>query len=263
MNRNDLTGRNATTNKEIKTDYNNYSFTTVEEVQNIAIAVVVTAGAAYLFYEDIRGMIFCPVVWKFVRKLRRQKKQKERQRVLAKQFQDGMQSVCTALLAGFSMENAWKEAEREMEVLYGKQAWITQEFQSMNQAVLFHIPLEQTLQDFARRSGVEDILSFSEVFLFAKRQGANFVRIIENTTYHMKDKQETEEEIQILAASKKLEQKIMNVIPVLILTYLKITSGDYLSTLYGNLFGVLFMTGCLAAYGAALVLSDRILDIRV
>ena len=79
----------------------------------------------------------------------------------------------------------------------------------------------------------------------------------------MKDKQETEEEIQILAASKKLEQKIMNVIPVLILAYLKITSGDYLSTLYGNLFGVLFMTGCLAAYGAALVLSDRILDIRV
>ena len=119
----------------------------------------------------------------------------------------------------------------------------------MNQAVLFHIPLEQTLQDFARRSGVEDILSFSEVFLFAKRQGANFVQIIENTTYHMKDKQETEEEIQILAASKKLEQKIMNVIPVLIL--------------YGNWFGILFMTGCLAAYGAALVLSDRILDIRV
>lgn len=133
----------------------------------------------------------------------------------------------------------------------------------MNQAVLLHIPLEQTLQDFARRSGVEDILSFSEVFLFAKRQGANFVQIIENTTYHMKDKQETEEEIQILAASKKLEQKIMNVIPVLILAYLKLTSGDYLSTLYGNWFGVLFMTGCLAAYGAALVLSERILDIRV
>lgn len=161
------------------------------------------------------------------------------------------------------MENAWKEAERELEVLYGKQAWITQEFQSMNQAVLFYIPLEQTLQEFARRSGVEDILSFSEVFLFAKRQGANFVQIIENTTYHMKDKQETEEEIQILAASKKLEQKIMNVIPVLILAYLKLTSGDYLSTLYGNWFGVLFMTGCLAAYGAALVLSERILDIRV
>lgn len=101
MNRNDLKGRNTIINKEIKTDYNNYSFTAVEELQNIAIAVVVTAGAAYLFYEDIRGMIFCPVVWKFVRKLRRQKKQKERQRVLAKQFQDGMQSVCTALFAGF------------------------------------------------------------------------------------------------------------------------------------------------------------------
>ena len=113
MSMNDLGSRNTTTNKEVKTDYKNYSFTVMEELQNIAIAVAVTAGVAYLFYEDIRGMILCPVVWKFVRKLQRQKKQKERQRLLAKQFQDGMQSVCTALLAGFSMENAWKEAERE------------------------------------------------------------------------------------------------------------------------------------------------------
>ena len=39
----------------------------------------------------------------------------------------------------------------------------------------------------------------------------------------MRMRYETEREIQVMVASRKLEQKVMNFIPILILAYLKLT----------------------------------------
>ena len=79
----------------------------------------------------------------------------------------------------------------------------------------------------------------------------------------MRARYETEREIQVQVASRKMEQKVMNIIPLFILAYLKLTSMDFLDVLYGNVAGVLFMTVCLLAYGGAIVLADKILKIRV
>ena len=66
-----------------------------------------------------------------------------------------------------------------------------------------------------------------------------------------------------MLAGKKLEGRIMNGMPLFILAYLNLTSGDFLAVLYGNLLGVVIMTGALAGYFAALRLSEYILDIHV
>jgi tight adherence protein B len=79
----------------------------------------------------------------------------------------------------------------------------------------------------------------------------------------MRVRHETEREIQVQIASRKMEQKVMNVIPVFILAYLKVTSMDFLNVLYGNVAGALFMTACLAAYGGAIVLAEKIMTIHM
>ena len=96
-----------------------------------------------------------------------------------------------------------------------------------------------------------------------KRSGGNFASIIEETSEHIRERHDTEREIQLLIASRKLEQRVMNVVPIFILAYLKLTSGEFLSPLYGNLFGIIFMTGCLLAYGMTILLADRILNIQM
>lgn len=50
--------------------------------------------------------------------------------------------------------------------------------------------------------------------------------IIDATSRHMRVRHETEREIQVQIASRKMEQKVMNVIPLFILLYLKVTSMD-------------------------------------
>lgn len=173
------------------------------------------------------------------------------------QFKDAMQSVSAALLSGYSMENAWKEAEKEVGELYGKDAYMTAELREMNAAIRINQPMEQLLYQFALRSQCEEILSFAEVLRFAKRSGGNFGKIIQHTTMKISEKLEIEAEILTVLSGKRMEQKIMNVVPVGMLAYLNLTSGEFLSPLYGNLFGICVMTAAFLAYFAVLMLSLR------
>jgi tight adherence protein B len=187
----------------------------------------------------------------------------KRLEALSTQFLDAMRAVSAALLGGYSMENALKEAQREIVLLHGKASNMYRELEEMNQSVQLCVPIEKLFAEFGARSGVEEISNFAEVFAFAKRSGGDLVKIIETTTEHMRLKKETEQEIMVAVASRKLEQKIMNVVPLFILAYLRISSGDYLDVMYGNPFGVLVMTGCLLAYAASVFLSEKLLAIHV
>ena len=125
------------------------------------------------------------------------------------------------------------------------------------------VPIEGLILDFATRTGVEDILSFAEVFRFAKRSGGDMVKIIDTTVRHMKEKQETMQEIEILIAAKRMEQKVMGVIPIFILAYLRLTSDGYLDILYGNPVGIIFMSCALGAYLFATYMAEKIMNITV
>lgn len=80
------------------------------------------------------------------------------------QFRDAMQSVAAALQAGYSMENAWRESEKEMTELYGQDGIFVGELHQINQAVGMNQPIEKLLYEFALRSDCEDIQNFSDVF---------------------------------------------------------------------------------------------------
>ncbi len=244
-------------------DYKKYSLSAKERMRCFLTALVLGGTIAYLFYNSWIALGCIPVVYVILCRRAVHAGTEKRQEELAKEFLDTLRTVSASLLAGLSMENAWKEAEKEIRTLYGEESYMYRELEAMNHSVALNIPLEQLLEEFAARAGNEDISSFSEVFAFAKRGGGNFVAIIEGTLEHMRARYDTEREIQVLVASRKMEQKVMNVVPVFILAYLKLTSGGFLDVLYGNIAGVLFMTGCLAAYGGVVILAEKILNIRV
>ncbi len=244
-------------------DYSTYHFDLWEKVKIFLAGIGITAVIAALFYESFWVMLLTPACIYGIQKLCRLRLLEKKRARLRDQFQDAMQTVSSSLLSGYSVESAWLEAEKEIGELYGKRADMYQELHRMNQALRLNEPVEQLLEEFARRADLEDISNFSEVFAYAKRSGGDLIGIIATTLAHMQSKAEAEKEIELLVAAKKFEQNIMSVVPLAILVYLKLTSADYLSPLYGNLFGVLFMTGCLAVYAAAIALADRILRIQV
>lgn len=244
-------------------DYKRYSMSLKEVLGCLSVSAVAAGVIAWLFYRSCWGMLLFPMVW-FIFKRRYQDEQiQKRKGRLLQEFKDAIQAVSAALLAGYSMENAWREAEKELRELHGERSMMYGEVHQINASVRMNEPLEKALAEFAGRSGCEEIESFSEVFSFAKRSGGDFPKIIRTTVQKLAGRIEVEREIATVLAGKKLEGRIMNGMPVFILAYLTITSGDFLDVLYKNVLGIVIMSGALGIYMAAVKLSERILDIQV
>lgn len=208
-------------------------------------------------------MILFPLLYVLLLKRERKQKIAQRKEQLSLEFKETMQAVSGALTAGYSIENAFKEAQKEIHQLYGQTSYMEKELEQMNAKLALNQPLEELLMDFSNRSGLEDVESFCQVFVFAKRGGGNFVKIIKATVGQISDKLEIKREISTMIASKKLEQKIMQAVPVFILFYLDLTSPEFLQVLYQNPFGILVMTVCLLLYIAAMFLAEKIVNISV
>ena len=191
------------------------------------------------------------------------REQQKRREELGEEFKEMMSSVLTSLRAGYSAENAIRDSCREMAFQYGEESQICRELRRIVHGMDNRIPVENLLQEFAQRSDVEEIREFAEVFAIAKRKGGNMTQILQRTISLIQNRMEVEKEIRVMISSRKMEQLIMDAAPFVIILYIKATSPGFFDILYGNTAGVLIMTCCLAAYSGALVLSEKIMDIRV
>lgn len=167
------------------------------------------------------------------------------------------------LSAGYSIENALANSSQELDMLYGEEGMINREFAGMVRQIRMNQAVEQVFFEFADRSGLEDVRNFAQVFKAAKRSGGDLVAIINHTAGVIRDKAQVREEIANMTASKKLEQKIMNLIPFFLIFYIDRASPGFFSMMYRTAAGRIIMTICLGVYGIAFWLSKRILDIPV
>ena len=244
-------------------NYDKYKLGFVEWLALLTKSVLLTSVISILFYDSWYAMaLVIPIGIVGYRRAIAKGIETQKEEI-TKEFVDLLRTVNTALRAGYSIENAWKEAEKEIKVLYGTKALMYKELVEMNQSIQMNVPLERLLEDFGKRTDISEIQSFGEVFSFAKRTGGNLVSIIDSTSYRLCQKYETEREIDILIAGKKMEQKVMNVIPIFILGYLRIGSSDYLGAIYKNPLGIVFMSICLVVYGVGICLAERIMDIKL
>ena len=190
-------------------------------------------------------------------------KLKKQKRELTLQFKSMMEALVTSLTAGYSLERAFSDARRDMAFIYEEDAMIFRELDEIIAGLKVNIPVEKLLKDVGDRSGVEDIENFANVVTAAKRSGGNLVRIIEKTVRSISDKISLEEEMETLITAKKLEEKIMMVMPYGILLYLRVSNGGFLDVLYHNAFGIVLMTVFLLGVYLANVWASKIMDIPV
>ncbi len=87
--------------------------------------------------------------------------------------------------------------------------------------------------------------------------------IIRSAAGHIEGKIEVEKEIEAAIAGKVFEQRIMSVMPFVIILYMQLSFPELIAPLYGSIIGTLTMTLCLILYCAAFWLGNRIVDIEV
>ena len=73
---------------------------------------------------------------------------KHRDKVLTFQFKELISIISTLLSTGYSMENACLEAQKEMELLYGTEAYMYQEMAEINRSQKMSVALEKSIEEF-------------------------------------------------------------------------------------------------------------------
>ena len=102
-------------------------------------------------------------------------------------------------------------------MLHGEDSYIVREFQKMSQATQYNVTEEDMLRDFANRADINDIASFVDVFTICRKQGGNINEVARNTANVIIEKMNLNEEIKTIVSQKKQEQKIMTVLPRIII----------------------------------------------
>lgn len=244
-------------------DYRTYHWEKMEFLAQFLQSMVLFCGIFYLFYQSLWIIILAMPISCFAVKRKEKKRLEDRKWQLNMEFKEAIVSLSAALNAGYSIENAFAEAIRDLYLLYGEDSYIIPEFKHILYQINMNQTVESAIEEFAKRSGVEDICNFSEIVTTAKRTGGDLMKIIRTTGKTIGDKIEIKREIKTLITAKKFEAKIMNVIPLGIILYLLMTSPGFLKPLYHNPAGIMTMTVALIAYGAAYVWADKIMDISV
>ena len=229
----------------------------------IAESILLVFLIAMLFYSRVWMMaVLLPLGITYYNRLIKQVEDKGKRR-FERQFQDALQSLEAQLNVGYSMENAIKEVQRDLQIMYDKKTLIVREFTYMARQLNLNVTAEIAWKDFAARIALPEVDTFVTVFSLAKRSGGDSIMIIKNAVSQLGDKAEVKREIDTVIAAKKLEFRVMSMIPFGIIAYMRLTFPEFMSGLYGNLPGVIFMSICLAAYIAAWNLGCKIVEIEV
>lgn len=225
------------------------------------IFIVVLTG--YLFYGNILFSVFLmPYLILFYKNYKNEYIHiRQNERLL--QFKDGMSAVNSAISAGYSIENSFKKALAELRSLYGDKSDIVTEFEQINYRLGMNGKIEDALQKFAENIKLEDARYLAEVFRYAKKSGGNMNEIITKTTEKINVKLEVKREITALTSGRRMEQRIMSIIPFAIIFYIRVAAYEFVEPLYGNIMGVLVMSICLIIYLVAVKWSGKIMNIEV
>ena len=244
-------------------DYREYRLSPKEEAILILGAGGVLFLSAFVFYNSLLPAVLLVIpavilLQKPVRKILAAKRRTQ----FKKQFLSGITLLGDYLKSGYSVENAIVKSVRELTELWGKNSDIVREWQKMAAELRIARTPEALFRELGTRSRIPEIREFSELFAIVKRSGEQLAEIVKDTANLLSEQFAVEEQIRTTTAAKRFEQRVMDVMPLAILLYIRLSSPDLLTPLYTGLFGRVLMTCCLALYGFAIYLAGRILKIR-
>lgn len=198
------------------TDYTVYILTARQTIVAVLAGFVLGFGASYIYFDSkILGLIVGSLAGYKAIGIYRQSLFKKRQTDLRLQFRDALESLSNSYTVGMTANRAFHSAYSDMVVEHGTDSYITKELQLIcstrdNQG----IEIKDMLNDFALRSGLDDVRSFAGVFDVSTNLGGDIAKVIRETRDMISDKIEIELEIQTMVTGQKNQLNILAIMPI-------------------------------------------------
>lgn len=248
----------------MNTDYSVYVLSLKEKFRFLAIGYICSFAVAYLFYHSlylsaVAGLVPVLLIKRYSIALA-----EKRKAFLLIQFKDMLYSLSSSVAAGRQLAEALDESLESLRTMYEENTPLVKELDYISRCKNENKQSEdKLLLKFAQRSHCEDIQNFTEVCITCRETGGNLMEVLASTCEILNDKMSIEKEIKTLVAQKKLEGKIITVMPLCVIIFLNIISPDYLQVLYSTFAGRIVMTLALAGMATAYLMTERLTDIEV
>ena len=246
------------------TDYNTYEMTRRERLLFEGAGFGCIAMIIFLFYRSLILAVLSGALIRRLQPLYEKHMIKKRQMELNRQFRDLLTSLSASIAAGRQMEEALTEAYENLSLLYEPDALIMNELRYMKRSIRENRETDRSLlSDFAARAGSEDIRSFVQVYLTCRGTGGDLQQIITHSSEILSEKMKISEQIHVITAQKKLEGRLICLMPAAMLLALNLLSPAYISVLYSGIAGRLIMTLCLGGAITGIILMEKMTDVEV
>lgn len=233
-----------------------------EMLQDVLIGTGIGCLYVWIFFKDLPFYLFViPFLGVYVGAMKKNREQERREK-LAIEFKDVLQAMSGALFVGYSAERSISQASEEIKLLYGKDSLLYTELLSMERKISVQQTVEQCFTELGEKTQVEEIKLFAQVFVTAKRTGGDIQRVIYIAAESIRDKMDWKRELQILVGEKKTEKKVMNIIPLCFIVYMRLTSPDMMQVMYQGI-GQNIMGFCLLMYIVFFVMGEWILKMAI
>lgn len=261
-------------------NYNVYYMSKKEKVIYFLIAFIVGAAIGYLFYGGIGkddlgnattvtyvlDVIVCTITGVIAGKMflpiRTKQIIKKKKNDLRLQFRELLDALATSIGSGKNIIDSFKSAYDDLSIIYNEDASIIKELAIILDGNNNNIEIEKSLLDMGIRSGIADIVSFSNVFETCYRKGGDIKDVIKNTQQIINEKMEVQMDIETIVTSSKNEENVMTVLPIGLIALIKMMSPEF-SANFVTPVGIISTTIAIAMFIIARKVGQKILDIKI
>lgn len=218
------------------------------------IATHISNIVLFVLFGGLANKYFLPM---------RKKSLFEKQRSeLSLQFREFLSSLSTSFSSGENVNTAFANAYTELTSQYGEHSFISQELFIIVSGMNNNVTLNDLLDDFAERSGIEDIENFVNVFKTCYRAGGDMKKVVRNTYDLIGEKIAITEEIRTKITSNNMQQNVMSIMPIIIIAFLRFSSSQFASN-FASPLGVVMMTIAVGIFLGAYIYGRKIIDIKL
>ncbi|MEE1038644.1 MAG: type II secretion system F family protein [Eubacterium sp.] len=203
----------------------------------------------YLFFKSLVISFFAGFTGIKLRKFYEDIKLKKQRRELKNQFKDVLYQMSSSFETGRNMYQALMESEKYISMIYGTDASMAVELRKMIYEIGNNRDSdERVIREFAYKTDIAEIESFSDAYSICKETGGNLEKSIRAASLTLRETMEIEKEIEKIMSQKVFEGRIVAMMPLCIILILNICSPGYLEVMYTTIAGRMIMIGTSIIY---------------
>lgn len=171
-------------------------------------------------------------------------------------------SLSSLLNIGKSFESAFAISVEEMKN-EGSVYILLKDLEYVILCFEMNMSITEALTTLTAKYQIETVLNFTKIVELAIVQGGSLESIIESTVIMIREKNDVENELEVIITQKKFELIILlSFVPLMIL-YLRLVTSDFSKLMYGSVQGKGIMFVCLLLYLTSGYIGKKIVSIKV